>query len=154
MTENDLFKTLLSKSMALCSKREYCIYDIKRKLDSWGSSKTDREKIIKILMRENFINEERYALAFVKDKFRYNKWGKDKITANLKAKHIPSPIISLALGSIDDELYMKTLRDIINSHRKYVKAKNQYELKGKLLRYGLSKGFESSLLYEILNDNY
>ena len=134
MAENDLFKTLLSKSMALCSKREYCIDDIRSRLDSLGSSVTDREKIIKTLIKENFINEERYASAFVKDKFRYNKWGKVKITAHLKAKHIPPAIISRALGSIDNELYIKTLGEMISSHRRYVKAKNQYDLKGKLLR--------------------
>ena len=152
MTDNNLYKTLLSKAMALCSKREYCIDDIKSRLDSWGSSGTDSEKIIKSLIRENFINEERFASAFVKDRFNYNKWGKVKIAAHLRAKHIPPGIITAALDSIDNEVYIKTVRDIVSSHRRSVKAKNQYDLKGKLLRYGLSKGFESNLLYDILND--
>jgi regulatory protein len=152
MSENILFQTALNKSMALCSHREYCCDDIINKLQSWGVESTDIPKIIDILIKENFLNETRYAAAFVKDKFKYNKWGKLKIAAHLKLKNIPPEIISIALDSIDNELYKKAVNDIITSHRRSVKAKNQYDLKAKLLRYGLSKGFESHLLYDILKD--
>ena len=113
---------------------------------------TNRIKFLKSLLKENFINETRYASAFVRDKFKYNKWGKVKITAQLKAKNIPGEVIRLALDNIDNEQYIKFIDELINGHRRKIKAKNQYDLKAKLLRYGLSKGFESSLLYEILND--
>jgi regulatory protein len=151
MAENNLYKTALSKAMALCSQREYCIDDIRSKLQLWGVGEIDNEKIIANLVKENFINEIRYSEAFTKDKFRYNKWGKVKIRANLKMKKIPADVISSALNSIDDELYKKTLEELLTTHRRSVKAKNQYDLKGKLLRYGLSKGFESELLYDILS---
>jgi regulatory protein len=121
-------------------------------LQLWGVGKNDSEKIIGILIKENFINESRYAIAFVKDKFNYNKWGKVKIAVHLRVKKLPPDIISSALDSIDNELYTKLLNELIANHRRTVKAKNQYDLKAKLLRYGLSKGFESSLLYDILND--
>ena len=88
--------------------------------------------------------------AFVRDKFNYNKWGKVKISAHLKAKNIPSETIKSALDSIDNESYIKFIKENIASHRKSVRAKNQYDLKAKLLRYGLSKGFESNILYDIL----
>jgi regulatory protein len=114
--------------------------------------KKDSKKIIDTLVKENFINETRYSEAFVRDKFTYNKWGKIKIAAHLKSKSIPGDLIKTSLDVIDNELYIKTLKEIIFSHRKSVKAKNQYDLKGKLLRYGLSKGFESHLLYDLLND--
>ena len=152
MAENALYKTALTKAMTLCSHREYCTEDIRIKLRSWGVTEEDTEKIIVALIKENFINEARYSEAFVKDKFRYNKWGRVKIAAHLKAKSIPGEMIRSALDTIDDEFYRNTLKELIASHRKSVKAKNQYDLKGKLLRYGLSKGFESSLLYDILND--
>jgi regulatory protein len=122
------------------------------KLNSWGLGDIDSEKIISLLIKENFINEDRFAQAFVKDKFNYNKWGKVKITAHLRVKNIPGDIIRTALDVIDNELYKKTLSDLISGHRRFVKAKNQYELKAKLLRYGLSKGFESNLLYDLFND--
>ena len=69
-----------------------------------------------------------------------------------KIKKLPPEIITFALDSIDNKQYSKLLHDILEDHIRSVKAKNQYDLKVKLLRYGLSKGFESSLLYDILND--
>jgi regulatory protein len=150
MAEEDLYKASLSKTMALCSRREYCPEDIRLKLESWGVSEDDAGRVIMILTKENFLNERRYAEAFVKDKFNYNKWGKVKIAAHLKMKKVPAGIVSSALECIDDELYRRILNDLIVSHRRSVKAKNQYDLKGKLLRYGLSKGFESQLLYDII----
>ena len=152
MAEKELFTVALSKAMNLCSQREYCREDIRSKLEFWGVEYDDSEKILEILIKENFINETRYASAFVRDKFKYNKWGKVKIAAHLKAKNIPGDIIRLALDNIDNEQYIKFIRELINGHRRTIKAKNQYDLKAKLLRYGLSKGFESSLLFEILND--
>ena len=152
MADKDLFTTALNKAMNLCSQREYCIEDIRGKLASWGIENDDAERILEILIKENFINETRYASAFVRDRFKYNKWGKVKIVAHLKAKNIPGEVIRQAIDSIDNEQYFKFIRELINGHRRTIKAKNQYDLKAKLLRYGLSKGFESSLLYEILND--
>jgi regulatory protein len=153
MTESALYKTALSKAMAQCSKREYCTEDIRSKLELWGVGSADTERIIAALIKENFINESRYASAFVRDKFRYNKWGKIKIAAHLRIKKIPSDKIRTALESIDYEVYIKVLRELIEKHKKSIKAKNQYALKAKLLRYGLSKGFESTLIYELLNEN-
>ena len=152
MSESALYKTALNKSMALCSRREYCCDDIRNKLISWGVPGNDSEKIISNLIKENFINEKRFATAFVKDKFNYNKWGKIKIASHLRHKNITADIIREALDSIDYDIYTKVIKDLITSHRRSVKAKNQYDLKAKLLRYGLSKGFESSLLYEVLNE--
>lgn len=152
MPENSLVKAALNKAMALCARREYCSGDIRAKLESWGLNSSEVKSVISALIKEDFINDKRYAEAFVKDKYRHNKWGKVKITAHLKAKNISSELISLALESLDDDQYKLMVRETLDSHRKFVKAKNQYDLKGKLLRFGLSKGFESHLLYDILND--
>ena len=152
MSEKALFKIALEKAMAQCSRREYCSDDIRNKLSLWGVDNDDIGKILRILISDNFINEPRYATAFVRDKFKYNKWGKVKISAHLRGKKVPQDIIRSALDSIDNDLYIKLLRELIEAHRKSVKAENQYDLKAKLLRYGLSKGFESSLLYDILNE--
>jgi regulatory protein len=152
MAEKALFKIALDKAMAHCSYREFCCDDIRNKLSLWGIENDDAEKIIGILIDENYVNESRYATAFVRDKFKYNKWGKVKIAAHLRVKKLAPEIISSALDSIDIEQYTKLMRRLIESHRRSVKAKNQYDLKAKLLRYGLSKGFENSLLYDILNE--
>jgi len=150
MADNELFKTALNKAMALCAGREYSAGEIVSKLKLWGLEANECGRIIQLLKNEGFINEERYALAFVRDKFRYNKWGKVKLSAHLRSKNISDDVIRMALDSIDDETYRNTIENIISAHRRTVRAKNQYDLKAKLLRYGLSKGFESNLLYDML----
>lgn len=152
MNENDLFRTALNKAMTLCAGREYCSDDILGKLGSWGIRGDDAGLIIETLKKEKFIDDRRYAVAFVKDKYRQNKWGRLKIASMLRMKNIPGDIIDSALQSIDEEEYRQTVREIVMSHRKSVKAKNNYDLKGKLMRFGQSKGFESNLLYDIMNE--
>ena len=152
MSDSLLHKTALNKAMAICSRREYCTGDIRTKLNSWGVSIGETEKIIASLVKENFINDTRYANAYVKDKLIHNKWGKLKIISHLRAKNIPDEIVKSSIADIDDENYRKSVKEIISAHRRFIKAKNQYDLKGKLLRFGLSKGFESHLLYDILNE--
>lgn len=152
MSENVIFNTALNKALGLCSHREFCILEMRNKIESWGVASDDIDKIIGLLIKDNFINEKRYARAFVRDKFNYNKWGKVKLAAYLRIKNIQGDIIRQALDSIDNEAYVKSLLDLISGHRRFIKAKNHYDLKAKLLRYGLSKGFESNLLYDILND--
>jgi regulatory protein len=152
MSESNLYKVALSRAMALCSKSEYCAEDIRTKLHSWGLGDADIESMIRTLTKENFLNETRFCNIYVREKFMFNKWGRIKIAAQLRQKKISSELIRSALDSVDNEQYMLTLKDLLSEHRKHIKAKNQFDLKGKLMRYGLSKGFESSLLYDMLND--
>jgi regulatory protein len=152
MAENNLVKAALNKAMALCAHHEYCSSEIRSRLSSWGVGDDDSARLISVLIKEKFINDARYSAAFVKDKFNQNKWGKIKIAAHLRSKKISEETVQSALDEIDDEVYIKMIRDTIDSHRRFVKAKNRYDLKGKLLRFGLSKGFESNLLYDILNE--
>ncbi len=86
MSENSLVKTALNKAMDLCASREYCSGDIRAKLESWGLNDSEVNSVIITLIKEDFINDKRYAEAFVRDKYRHNKWGKVKIAAHLKAK--------------------------------------------------------------------
>ena len=153
MATDELYKTLLNKSMALCAGKEMCLSDMTLKLKSWGADDSVSSGILKQLTAEKFIDEERFALAFTRDKFRNNKWGKVKIAHCLKIKKIPGEIISLSLDLIDDETYLELIRQVMEAHRKKIKSKNQYDLKGKMLRFGLSKGFESHLLYDLLNND-
>ena len=152
MTQNELFKTSLNKAMALCAGREYCVSDIAAKLKSWGLGVSDIASVTGILKKENFIDERRYAASFVKDKFNQNRWGRIKIASHLKAKNIPAEIIDESLNLIDNKEYEIVIRNLLASHRRSVKARNSYELKAKLIRFGLSRGFENSLLYDLLND--
>jgi regulatory protein len=151
--KSELYKIALAKAMALCSGREYCTADISSKLVTWGIENGDCDSIINRLKEENFINETRYAAAFARDKFRYNKWGRIKIAMQLRYKRIPETIISEALGSIDEESYLSTLKSMLAGHKKSVKARDKYEMKSKLMRFAQSRGFESNKIYDVLNEN-
>ncbi|MGE5406381.1 MAG: regulatory protein RecX [Methanosarcina sp.] len=154
MSEKELFSIALNKAMRLCSGREFSKKDIREKASSWGVGTEDTEKIIGLLVSEKFIDEHRYAAAYARDKFNYNKWGKVKIAAGLKMKGIPHELIREAIDTLDYDKYRQCLEGLLTAQRKKVKSKNLYDLKGKLMRYGLSKGFESGLLYEILGEEY
>jgi|WetSurMetagenome_2_1015567.scaffolds.fasta_scaffold31300_4 regulatory protein len=153
MEEKSKKEELLSKAQRLCSEREYCESDIRNKLESWGETNENvTDGIIASLKEEKFIDEERYAGAFARDRFKYQQWGRVKITAQMKLKHIPSATIATGLATIDEKEYHEVLKEILLTHRKNVRAKNRYDLKGKLLRHALAKGFESHLVYEMVNE--
>lgn len=151
MNKNNKYDKALVKMMALCSAREYCRSDIFSKLQPYDMDYGDDEKIVEQLVKEKFIDEERYAKAFVNDKFNYNNWGKIKITLQLKNKQIPGNFIMAAIETIDEETYVEKLENLLAAKKRTIVAKNEYDMRGKLLRYGLSKGFENELLYKLIN---
>lgn len=143
---------LLQRAQRLCSAREYCVSDIVSRIEQWGEKDSGSiEKIIKQLIAEKFIDEVRYCRAFAMDHFKYNRWGRVKIMANLKMKKIPAAAIDSGLNAIDEDEYLKILRIIIEADRRSVKAKNRFDQKGKLLRHALARGFESHLVYNVIN---
>lgn len=152
MKEENNSETALKKAMALCAGREYSMHDIREKLNSWGITGKDCDRILSVLTQQGFIDDRRYASAFVSDRLRQNKWGRIKIASVLRSRGVDEKIIAVALQTIDDEEYLRIIREEIISHRKTVKSKSKYELKGKLLRFGMSRGYESHLLYDLLND--
>lgn len=143
---------LLQRAQQLCSVREYCVSEITAKIGQWGENDTEiTGSIIGQLIAEKFIDEERYCRAFAIDHFKYQHWGKVKISAGLRIKRIPAATITAGLEVIDNEEYLATLGELLETHRRSVKSKNRYDLKGKLVRYALSKGFESQAVYEAVN---
>ena len=152
MSDNIQYDIALAKVMALCSSKECCCFDIRKKLESYDLSTEDTEKIMTRLLKEKFIDESRYAKAFVNDKFKYNGWGKIKIASQLKLKHISSEDIHEALSNIDEDEYMEKISSLLTSKRKSLKYKDNYDLKVKLLRFGMSRGFESDILYKLVGE--
>lgn len=152
MAENKQREELLQRAMRACSEREYCISDISALLMRWGADSEEvREWIIERLVKEKFIDEHRYSRAFVLDHFRHSQWGRVKITMALKQKKIDPSAISSAMEAIGEEEYHGLLHKILNDQRRKIKSKSRIELKGKLLRHALGKGFESHLVYDAIN---
>jgi len=145
------YDAALRRAAALCSGQEQCSLHIREKLKSWKVSGADAEKIIQELIKEKFLDDSRYANAYVRDKFRFNGWGKMKLRAMLNQKDIPPPAIEEALDQIDPGLYKDTLTRIITEKAATLKETNQFTRKGKLYRFAAQRGFESDLIHQILS---
>ena len=140
----------LNKAMAICSKSEKCVSDIEKKLAEWEVRSNDILKIIQMLQSEKFVDEQRYASYYTKDKFRFNKWGKVKIGYMLKAKNIPQNFIQEAIDEIDDETYFSVLKQLLQQKKKSIKAQSEYELKAKLTRFAQGRGFDYESISKVL----
>ena len=151
MAKKYSFEELLQKMATYCSVSERCISEVDEKLQKLEVTDTDRKKIIKQLVKNDFINEQRYAQAFAKDKFRFNKWGKMKISFALKGKGIDSEQISNALALIDEGEYEEMLSSILKTKLAGLKYNSEYEKRGKLFRFAQSRGFESNAIQKSLN---
>ncbi|WP_300703548.1 regulatory protein RecX [Bacteroides sp.] len=132
----------LNRVAAYCSTAEHCRAEIAEKLQRWGIAYDAIERILDRLEQDKYIDEERFCRAFINDKYRFAKWGKMKIKQALQLKKISSVTYHSFLNEIDEEEYLSILRDLLNSKKKSVRAENEYELNGKLMRFALSRGFE------------
>ncbi len=148
--EDITYEKALHKAAALCSSGEKCEYDIREKLLSWGVDAAASEEVIQYLIREKFLDERRYASFFVKDKFRFNKWGKIKIAYALKQKRVAPSIIQEALDVIDEDEYLLMLKDILQSKLKSLTYKNEYDKQAKLFHFAQSRGFENGVIAGML----
>jgi len=134
-----------------CSKKEVCIADAKKKLVQWAVEPAVMERVVAWLVQNKFIDELRFSEAFVRDKFRFNKWGKYKIRTALQLKSIPESIIEQALVQIPAASSANLLDEEIKKKLKSIKSDNPYEIKSKLYRFGMSRGFESDLVMSAID---
>lgn len=143
----------LTSLMRLCARSEKSTGDARRLLRGWGVVPEEAEKIIQRLIKERFIDDKRYAAAFVREKCRLSGWGAYKIRTALKRKEIPLEVIEEALQEIDPEANRERLRGQIARKACLIKAKNNYDLRAKLMRYGLSLGFDFEAVSEAVNQH-
>lgn len=139
---------------ALCAQSEHCQWEMTEKMRRWGLDEKTQTSIMARLIKERYIDDERYARAFVKDKVRYNKWGRRKIEQALWQKHIAEDIRQLVLDEVDEEEYLEVLRPLLKQKRKTTKAQSDYEMNQKLLRFALSRGFTFDLIRQCIEVEY
>lgn len=136
---------------ALCAQAEHCEQEMRDKMKRWELDETVQNRVINRLTEERYIDNERYARAFVKDKIRYNKWGRRKVQQALWMKRIDTDIQQRVLDEIDEKEYLDVLRPLLKQKRKSIKAENDYELNQKLVRFALSRGFTFDIIRQCLN---
>lgn len=146
MTESE-GKTLAER---YCSGAEHCCLEVRQMLERRKAESTDIERIIKYLIKEGYIDESRYAAAFVHDKVRFAKWGRAKIAQALWQKRIPAGVADAALASIDEDEYMAALKDVVASRYRQTKGATEYERKMKTMKSVCSRGYEPALVRKVL----
>ena len=137
----------LNRAAALCSRGEQAPADVHEKLMQWGLTASDADKVVSRLQSENFLSDERFAVAFVRDKFRFNSWGRIKIAFMLWKKQLPASVIDNALQQIDADEYRATLDRLLQSKVRGLSARPAEAARASLLRFAASRGFEPAVFY-------
>jgi len=151
-------KKYLTKEQALQKLKQYCAYqershkEVEQKLWDLGVRRAEHQEIIATLIEENYLNEERFAIAFAGGKFRMNEWGRKKIFYALKEKGVSEYNIKKAMKEIDEEGYEKTLRHLAEKKYNQLKGDQYLVRKKKTVDYLLQKGYEQEFVSRILKD--
>lgn len=146
-TEQEAYLSLT----ALCAQAEHCQWEMLEKMRRWELSDEAQARVMERLVKERYVDDERYARAFVRDKVRYNKWGRRKVEQALWTKHITDDIRQRVLDEVDDEEYLAVLRPLLKQKRRSIKANSDYETNGKLMKFALSRGFTMDIIRQCLD---
>ncbi len=141
----------LSSLMALCARAERSTGDARRLMTRWGVSSTDQEGVITRLVGERFIDDRRYAAAFVRDKSKLNGWGERKIAMELARKGVSRDIIADELSLLEPSQMEQQLEKVLNIKLKSVKYENTRQLRDKLTRFALSRGYSMGAIYKVID---
>lgn len=144
------FEEALIKLESFCAYQERCSFEVLEKAKGLGLETDQCKKILEILQKKKFVDDERFAHAYANGKFRFKNWGRIKIKFELKGKRIADEFITAALYSIDEDNYFQELQNLAIRKWKEIKGKSDYERKAKLFRFLQSKGFESELITKAL----
>ena len=144
-------EALYQSMAALCARREYCCADIAEKLRKKGAAPEEAEALTDRLIDEGYIDEGRYARAFVHDKTLYNGWGRIKVAQQLRAKGICNAYINEAMTCITEEQYAEVFQKVLRSKQRSIKGETTYEVRQKLARSLIARGFEPSYVFDNLD---
>ena len=140
------------KIEAYCAYRERCQKEVLDKLNGWGLIPEVADNILIELIQENYVNEERFATSFARGKFRIKKWGRRKITAELKQRNISDYCIRKALQEIPEEEYKMTMLNLMQQKSNAIRSANPWARKQKVFQYLVNKGYESNLVLDYMDD--
>ena len=141
----------LAALMRLCARAEKSESDARRLMRGWGVAESDARQVLAKLVRDRFIDDGRYAEAFVREKLRLSGWGAYKIRTALQRKGIPKELIDAALAQADSTDMGERLTQMLARKARTAKAATPYDLKTKLIRYGLSLGYEYETVIEAVS---
>lgn len=140
----------LQSLTALCARGEHSSGEMTEKMRKWEVTEDAQARIMEYLVSNKFIDDMRFARAFVDDKIEYNKWGRRKIDQALWAKGVDEKIRREVLDGIPDERYVEILKPLIASKRRSTKAESEYEMSGKLIRFAMGRGFDMEIIQKCI----
>lgn len=146
-TEQEAYLTLA----ALCAQAEHCQWEMTERMQRWQLDDEAQARVMQRLVKERYVDDERYARAFVKDKVRYNKWGRRKVEQALWQKHIAEDIRQQVLDEVGDDEYASVLRPLLEQKRRSTRANSDYEMNQKLTRFALGRGFTFDVIRQCLD---
>ena len=141
----------MNRAASLCARSEQAPADIREKLVKWGLSLSAANQVLAQLIEQGYIDERRFARAFVNDRFRFNGWGRIKIAHQLRLKGIPNEIIDEAMTAIDEEQYREHLLKLLRAKWRDVSDREPRAAWAAMMRFAASRGFETSLAGECVN---
>ncbi len=144
-------KEALLKLTAVCSQAEHCTYEMLEKMRRWDIADDAQARIMEYLVKEKFVDDERYCRFFVRDKIRYNKWGRRKVEQALMQKRMDRTTYEPVLDEVDDATYLNVLIPLLKNKRRQLKAMSDYEANGRLIRFALSRGFTMDIIRQCLD---
>jgi regulatory protein len=137
---------------AYCAYQDRCNDEVLKKTSAWGLNLEEGQELLDELIEKGFVDEARFTESFVSGKFRYKKWGRIKIRYELKKKRIPETLIKKSISEIDPEQYYTVLRELGNKKWQDTKGKDQWDKKAKVMRFLASKGYETDLINDVLQE--
>lgn len=140
-------KSLIAK---YCAYQERCHQEVRDKLYNYGLIPDDVEILIYELIQQDFINEERFTLAFVRGKFAHKKWGKNKIVQELKKRKISDYCIKKGLNEIDMDKYDEMLVDLLTKKIHSLRGIKGYQKNYKAAQFAIGKGYESDMVWSTI----
>ena len=146
MTEQQI----LAKLTTLCSGAEHCSYEMTEKMRRWEVDEATQARVMEYLTKEKYVDDSRFCRAFIREKMRFNKWGRRKIELALYQKRIDKSVSAEALDDVDASEYVAILRPLLKQKERAVKANNEYEKNMKLIKFAMSRGFTFDVIKECL----
>ncbi len=141
----------LMKLTALCSGAEHCSYEMTEKMKKWEIDEETQARIMEYLTMEKYVDDSRFCRAFIREKMRFNKWGRRKIELALFQKRIDRKMAAEALDEVDTGEYIAILLPMLRQKERSVKANSEYEKNMKLIKFAMSRGFTFDVIKECLS---
>lgn len=148
MTEQEA----LFKLSALCASAEHCSGEMDEKMRRWGLGEDVRQRVLTRLKEEKYVDDERYCRFFVRDKIKYNKWGRRKLEQALRQKQIPKEISKAVLDAVPDSDYTEVLRPLLQQKSRSIRARSDYERAMKLIQFALGRGFSINIIRQCMDE--